>query len=231
MRAVCARCERASASGPAPTSAVSARWICRSEYPSRRRQSRHALAIDHAVADQAQCAADEVAADVPLGRAGRGVRTAPLARAVAGPLGRRGAGVEADVAGLGRDRRAGRPAVDAGGAHRGEEPAVEAAVAALHRAVANIELGKDHAPIVPRGSDNDWRFSDITIRLVLASLQGVLRRVALQRGQEGQPVLRRPAATPLMVSSRARRNSGLTADSSARTRRSNSTCRYEIGSR
>ena len=59
------------------------------------RQAGHAVAIDDAVADQAQRPADEIAAHVPLRRAGRGVRTAPLAGAVAGALRRGRARVEA----------------------------------------------------------------------------------------------------------------------------------------
>ena len=128
-RAVWARCARASASGPAPTTADSCRCRWRSVYPSRRRQAGHAVAVHHAVGDQPHRAAHQVGAPIPFGRARRGVRAAALARPEAGRLGRRRRRVEAHVLALRRAGRAARPAVDAGRGDAREHPAVEARVA------------------------------------------------------------------------------------------------------
>ena len=84
-----------------------------------------------AVADQPHRAGHEVGALVPLGRAGAGVRPAPLAGAESGLLRGGGARVEAHVLRLRRHHRTAGPAVDLGGQHRGEEPAVEARVLRL----------------------------------------------------------------------------------------------------
>ena len=93
-RAVCARCARASASGPGADLGDQRAVHLALGVAEPARQAGHAVAVDDAVGDQPQRAAGEIAADVPLRRAGRGVRTAPLARAEAGALGGGGAGVE-----------------------------------------------------------------------------------------------------------------------------------------
>ncbi len=99
-----------------------------------------ALAVDDPVGDQPHRARCEVAAPVPLRRAGGGVGMAAQAGAKAGALrGRRG-WIEADVAALGHDRRAARAAVDPGGGDGDKEAAVEAAVATAEHAVAGLEL-------------------------------------------------------------------------------------------
>src|SRR5262249_48636211 len=104
--------------------------------PDARGESRHALAVHHAVGDQAHEAADEVGARVPLGRAWGGVRAAALAGPEAGGLGGRCVGEEAAVLALRGLGRAARAAVDAGGCDAGEEPAVEARVLGLAGLVA-----------------------------------------------------------------------------------------------
>ena len=85
IRAVCARCARASASGPAPTSARQHPVQVPLGVAEPGGQPGHAVPVDHAVGDQPHRAADHVGADVPLRRAGRGVRPA----AQAGPEARR----------------------------------------------------------------------------------------------------------------------------------------------
>ena len=99
-----------------------------------------ALAVDHAVTDQPHRAAGGVGGDVPVGAARGGVGEAPLAGAEAGRLGGRGGRVERDVVERRGAGGARRPAVDAGGADGGVEDTVEPAVAALHRAVAGLEV-------------------------------------------------------------------------------------------
>ncbi len=99
-------------------------------------QTRDSLSVDDAVGNQPHRSTDEVRALVPLRRSGSGVRAAPLARPVAGELGRGGRGVEPHVRPLGRARRAARPAVDPGAGHGTEEPPVKAGVPALDRPVA-----------------------------------------------------------------------------------------------
>ncbi len=94
-------------------------------------QSGHALTVDRAVGDESKRPPSQVAADVPLRRTGRGVRPASLARAIAGALRSGGTRMKRHVRAVRCDRRAGRAAVDAGGAHRGEEPPVEAGVTSL----------------------------------------------------------------------------------------------------
>ena len=92
--------------------------------------------VERAVLDEPQRARHGGRRAVPGRRAGRRLRPAAPARAKAGRLGRGGAGEEAHVAAQRRAGRTDRPAVDAGGHHRGEEAAVEARVAAAHRLVA-----------------------------------------------------------------------------------------------
>ena len=77
-------------------------------------------------------------ANVPLGRAGRRVGPAALARPVAVVVGGGRGREELDVVPLRGHRRAARPAVDAGGAHGGEEHAVEAGVATADGPVARL---------------------------------------------------------------------------------------------
>ena len=98
VRADCARCARASATGPAPSSATRMRCSWRSEKCEARGEPADAVAVHGAVGDQAHRAPGDVGAAVPGGRAGRGVRVAALAGAEALFLrGRRGP-EEADVA-------------------------------------------------------------------------------------------------------------------------------------
>ena len=135
VRAVCARCARASASGPAPSSDGDEPVELAHAVAEPRGEPGDALAVDDAVADQPHRARDDVGARVPLGRAGRGIGAAALAGPEAGALRRRRAAVEAHVRALRRDRRAARAAVDAGRGDAEVDPAVEAVVAALDRPV------------------------------------------------------------------------------------------------
>ena len=58
-----------------------------------------------------------------------------------------------------------RAAVDAGGAHGGEEPAVEARVPAGDRAVAALVVGRRrHGTSMAPAGDGHWRFSDTAVR-------------------------------------------------------------------
>src|SRR5262249_39030805 len=92
------------------------------------RETRHALTVDNAVGDQPHRPGGEVRPDVPLRRAGRGVRAAPLARAEAVLLRGGGRGVEADVLALRRHRRARRAAVNTCRGYGDEEHPVEPGV-------------------------------------------------------------------------------------------------------
>src|SRR5438309_5641639 len=105
------------------------------------RQPGEAVAIDGPTRTQPHRAADEIAAHVPSRRTRGRVGAAALAGTIAGELrGGRG-GVERHVLSLGPDRRwAARPAVDAGGPDGGDEPAVEAGVAAFDGPVAALEV-------------------------------------------------------------------------------------------
>ena len=88
-------------------------------------------------------------APVPGGRARHRVRVAALAGAEALLLRGRDAPEQPDVAAVGQPRRAARPAVHAGRLHGHDEEAVVARIAALHEAVAALEV-VDHATIVAR---------------------------------------------------------------------------------
>ena len=113
------------------------------------RQPRHAVAVHHPVADEPHRTADHVGPHIPLRRARRGVRPAPAAGPEAVALRGRRARVERDVLPLGRDGRAGRTAVDAGGLDGRVEPAVEPLVTAVDRPVAPLEIqlhGLESAP-------------------------------------------------------------------------------------
>ena len=158
-RAVCARRVRASASGPAPTSATSTRCRWRSLTCSDRASagtppSAIRRAVDRSRRDRPQRPRREVAAQVPLPRPGRGLRPAALAGAEAGRHGRRRTRIEPHVLALRRLRRARRPTVDAGRGHGGDEPAVEPGVTAGNRAIAAVVVFV-HVPILlpePSGS-------------------------------------------------------------------------------
>ncbi len=115
--------------------------------PQPRGQPGHAVPLDHAVADQPHRTGGEVGAHVPVGRARHGVGQAATAGAEAAELGRGRRRPELDVGALGRDRRAGRAAVDAGGADGRDELPVEPRVARGHGSVAAVvvENHKDDA--------------------------------------------------------------------------------------
>src|SRR5690606_31789411 len=76
-------------------------------------------------------------------------------------LGRRGRRIEGDVLRLRGPRRTDRPAVDAGGPHADEDPAVEPRVAGLQGAVAGVMI-EVHAARIDAGRAGVSRFSDIT---------------------------------------------------------------------
>ena len=113
------------------------------------REPGDALAVDDAVGDQPHRAPDEVAAPVPLRRAGRRVGAAALARAEPGRLRSRGGAVEADVLALRRPRGAARPAVDPGRGDGAVDPAVEARVGRLDGLPEPVGID-DHRSTLPR---------------------------------------------------------------------------------
>ena len=149
---MCARWARARASGPAPSSARQHPVEVALGVAEPRGQPGHAVALDHAVGDQPHRAGGEVGADVPVGRAGHGVGQAAAAGAEAAQLGRGRRRQELDVGALGRDGRAGRAAVDAGGADGGDELAVEPRVARGHGAVAAFVVENHRTMLPPAGS-------------------------------------------------------------------------------
>ena len=108
-----------------------------------------ALAIHGAVGDQPHCPAGHSGAPVPVRGARDRVRVAALAGAEPLLLRGRDAPEQPDVAAVGQPRRAARPAVDAGRLHGHHEEAVVARIAALHEAVAALEV-VDHTTIVAR---------------------------------------------------------------------------------
>ncbi len=112
------------------------------------------LAIHEPIGDQPHRPSDHVNAYVPLRRPGRRIGAAPLARPVSVLLGGRCGHEELDVVALRGHCRAARPAVDAGGLHRRDEAAIEAAVATLRGAVA-LFVVEDHAAIVVRDPPTD----------------------------------------------------------------------------
>ena len=127
-------------------------------------ESLDALAVDDAVGDQPHRPAGSGRGDVPVGTARSGIGQAALAGAVAGGLGRRRAGVERHVVERRGARRARGPAVDAGGAHRAVEDAVETTVAGLHRPVAGLAVQCLHASIMADATDTISRESDTTMQ-------------------------------------------------------------------
>ncbi len=114
-----------------------------------RREPAHALAVHGPVRDQPHGPAGHVRTPVPRGRARRGVGVAALARPEALLLRGGGAGQQAHVAATRQPGRTARTAVHAGGGHRHDEEAVVARVAALHEAVAALEV-LDHGAILAR---------------------------------------------------------------------------------
>src|SRR5665811_1429346 len=108
----------------------------------------HAVTFHDTIADHLHRTADGIGSDIPFGRTRACVRPASAACPVAGILGGGRGAIERDILRLRRDGRAGRSAVDSGGAHGGEEDAIEAGVARLHRAIAPFVV-VDHASIMP----------------------------------------------------------------------------------
>ena len=104
------------------------------------REAVDAFAVDDPIGNQPHRARREIAAAIPLRRAGRGVRMAAQAGAKAGALGGGRGRVEAHVTALGHDRGAARATVDPGGGDGHEEAPVEAVVAAAEHAVARVEV-------------------------------------------------------------------------------------------
>ena len=99
-----------------------------------------AVAIDHSVADEPHRTTHHVGADIPLGGAGSGVGTAAAAGAISEAVSGRGGRIERDVLPARSDRRARRPAVDAGRRHRRDEPAVEPLVPAVDGPITPLEV-------------------------------------------------------------------------------------------
>ena len=118
------------------------------------------VAFDDAVGDQPHRSGDDVVADVPVGRAGRGIGMTSLARTEAAVLRRRRRVVELDVRPFRRDRRTTRAAVDARRAHRHDEPTVEAGVAARCSGVTEVGVEWWHDLIIADTRRPDQRKSD-----------------------------------------------------------------------
>ncbi len=144
-----------------------------------RGEPRDSLALDHAVGDQPHGAAGGIPAHVPVRRSGRGLRQAPLACPVARLVGRGARGEERDVRLLRRARGARRAAVDAGGAHRGDELPVEPRVARRDRRVPLREGHvRAHASSLTRPMRAGWRFSDIAVAAGETRTKGPAARAA-----------------------------------------------------
>ena len=125
------------------------------------REPRHALALDDAVGDEPHRARGGVAAQVPLGRSGRRLGQAALARPVARFVRGRAGGVERDVRGLRRAGGAARAAVDAGRAHRRDELPVEAGIARLDHAVPLVEGHARDAHVHQPATTRSTRLAEI----------------------------------------------------------------------
>ena len=139
-RATWARCARASASGPGAEVGQQVPPHLPLAVAEVAGEAGDALALDDPVGDQAHRPAGEVGREVPR-RASRGRRRGCSAcRPGSPPPGRPRPSGRSGRAPGGACRRAARPAVDPGGRDGGEEPAVEAGVAALHGAVAAGEV-------------------------------------------------------------------------------------------
>ena len=152
-------------------------------------QARDALSLNDTVGDEAHRPADQVAPDVPLGRAGRGAGYAPLARPE--PFGLRGGRgrVEADVLPPRGDRGAARAAVDTRGRDRHVERPVEPLVPAGDRPVAMLEV---HA----RKDGSLW---PATLAGIGRDDQRSARRGARRQGRRA-PSVRRRAMSPATIS-------------------------------
>ena len=102
------------------------------------------LAVEGAVGDQREAARHRVRRAVPGAEVRCGLGSAAEAGAEARRLGSGGGGVEPAILEPGGPRRADRPAIDPGGGDAHEEPAVEALVACLERAVAGCGIESVH---------------------------------------------------------------------------------------
>jgi hypothetical protein len=136
-----------------------------------RGEPRHALAFDDPRGDQPHRPGGRVSAEIPGGRAGRGLRKAALAGAESGLVRGSAGREECDVLGLRRTRRAARAAVDPGRPDGRHELPVEAGVAGTDRAIPLVEVGRAaigcsygvHASTLPLRTRACWRKSDIAV--------------------------------------------------------------------
>ena len=102
------------------------------------------VAVERAVGDQREAARHRVRRAAPGAEVGCGLGPAAQAGPEARLLGSGGGGVEPAVLEPGGTRRADRPAIDPGRGDAHEEPAVEALVACLERAVAGCRIESVH---------------------------------------------------------------------------------------
>jgi hypothetical protein len=122
-----------------------------------------AVAVEGAVGDESEGAGDGVGGSAPGGEVGGGFGAATEAGTEAGLLCGGGGGEEADVFVFRGACGADGTAVDAGGGDAYEEEAVEAWIAALQCAIANLSTGEFHVEIFSFGRGGNWRFSDMVI--------------------------------------------------------------------
>jgi hypothetical protein len=122
-------------------------------------QTRYAVAFNSAICNQAHCPTNQILTEIPLRRAGRRVRTTPLARSEPTLLCGGGRVMELDVCSLRRNRRATRAAIDPCRANRSHEPPVEAPVGVLDNAVAMVVIEGWHASMMPVTADKHQRKS------------------------------------------------------------------------
>jgi len=108
-----------------------------------------AVTFHDPVRDEPHRSGDDVLANVPLGRSRRRIRATSFAGPETVLLSSCRGREEVDVGSLRRDRRATRSTVDPRRSHAGDEPSVEALVAALHRDVTLVGIERRHMTIMP----------------------------------------------------------------------------------
>ncbi len=140
-----------------------------------------AFAIQYPLFDEPQRALDSGTASLPSRAERSGLRATPEARAKSRLFGGGSGRIETDILALWHAGFADRPAIDAGGLHRDEEPAVKRLVSPLHRRFACLWV--EHGVKIARfPAGRESGFGDhVRIRpLCLKALIGEVRSVCCE---------------------------------------------------
>ena len=109
-------------------------------YTETARQPGNPVDVGYSFSDEAKPTTHEVGAGIPFSRVGTDFGATATARPITGKFGDGRITIERSVVPSRRRGRTDRPAIDARGLHRHEEPTIETTVPAVHRLVHDLEV-------------------------------------------------------------------------------------------